>query len=176
MEITVQPRDQRLRSAILRNFYLFKTFSLLVSFVFFITTVAIFAHDNAHYYLCDSNLISASSDAGSNIKVTMIMLMVYFLLESISIIYEMISIKSGNNGGIIRSALRLNHCLGLVVYIFIQVVYFRNLNTECFTSVFPAFGMHTKGWLLAQIILFYIAISLVCLILCIYMRRGRRSI
>ncbi len=159
MEVILEPQEHLHWQQNLKKFYLIKGFTLTATLILFITTICIFDRDKAFYQYCDE--ANTKIKPGSHIKSSMILLIVYHLIEIIGLVYEILTVKNIDGGGVIKSAFKINQCYGLFVYIYVQTVYFRIDASDCLDKLAP-FGIMTGGWMAVQIVYFYSLFFAIC--------------
>lgn len=66
----------------------------------------IYAQDLDFYELCDNDETKVRT--GEHIKSAMVLLLIYHLFEIVSLIYEIITVKRRDGGGLVKSVLKIN--------------------------------------------------------------------
>ena len=106
MEITLESREHLHWQSNLKRFYIIKSLSIIITFIFIVCTSFILYQDNDKYPEC--NLIGDEDNIGSRIRAAMVMLLIYHIFELISLIHEVLTVKNIDGGGKARSILKLN--------------------------------------------------------------------
>lgn len=135
----------------------YKIINVLIHAVFLIAALVIYFQDKKNYPLCNTNYPKANGkadfhDVGKNFRAAMILLIIYHSIELASFVFD-IAFKQRFG---LRALLHCNHCFGLVLYIYIQIVFFSRVGKICRGSLTAMKDNKTPHFLKAEIILFYL--------------------